>query len=611
MILIDFKKGGCRMRRIVSFLLACLLLGALLVSAVSAAVLPENEGLATARTAIEAAVGKDAAGAAVLVIEGGEPLMSEGFGYADIAAGALVTRDTVFELGELSALFVTLSVLRLADEGVLSLDDTLTDHLDEDVAEALRLKYPVTVRQLLAGQGGFGGRVMDISYEKEKYTFDNLTEAVLAAVPEQVTAPGTVTAYSHFGIALLALVVEGKTGQPFGSYVTDCFLEPLGMKDTQCAFRFSPEAPATGYTLGEDGLFYTDAGNGRRYAALYPATGAVTSLADMQRLLSFMLSENGLSAASRALLAGRAPSGMMTMGATPLIPLQNGALLLTGKTACFGAALVIDFNKASAALVLANTPTTTLLSLPTALFGGEPLPLTLPEGQMVELKPLGGTYLPTTADLTSFVGRLAAVDAGVTVRVKEDTLYLGDTALVQIARGVFADAGEPEKPLVQFILNENGGVAAMLTAEGISYTAASLFRTGLLARVAFGALLVLGVGLLAFALLGFLRWLSDVDRKGKRDSVLPPLAGGLAALTALLAGAQVLLAFRRGAAAISSAYFALRILVLLSGIVAMIALVLAFFTSVFSRRVHRHMALTGITFVLFFLLSIFFGLTVM
>ena len=246
MILIDFKKGGCRMRRIVSFLLACLLLGALLVSAVSAAVLPENEGLATARTAIEAAVGKDAAGAAVLVIEGGEPLMSEGFGYADIAAGALVTRDTVFELGELSALFVTLSVLRLADEGVLSLDDTLTDHLDEDVAEALRLKYPVTVRQLLAGQGGFGGRVMDISYEKEKYTFDNLTEAVLAAVPEQVTAPGTVTAYSHFGIALLALVVEGKTGQPFGSYVTDCFLEPLGMKDTQCAFRFSPEAPATG-----------------------------------------------------------------------------------------------------------------------------------------------------------------------------------------------------------------------------------------------------------------------------------------------------------------------------------------------------------------------------
>ena len=302
---------------------------------------------------------------------------------------------------------------------------------------------------------------------------------------------------------------------------------------------------------------------------------------------------------------------MMTMGATPLIPLQNGALLLTGKTACFGAALVIDFNKASAALVLANTPTTTLLSLPTALFGGEPLPLTLPEGQMVELKPLGGTYLPTTADLTSFVGRLAAVDAGVTVRVKEDTLYLGDTALVQIARGVFADAGEPEKPLVQFILNENGGVAAMLTAEGISYTAASLFRTGLLARVAFGALLVLGVGLLAFALLGFLRWLSDVDRKGKRDSVLPPLAGGLAALTALLAGAQVLLAFRRGAAAISSAYFALRILVLLSGIVAMIALVLAFFTSVFSRRVHRHMALTGITFVLFFLLSIFFGLTVM
>ncbi len=598
-------------RRIVVFLLVCLLLGALLAPTVSAVFLPANDRLATARVAIEGAVGKDTAGAAVLIIEGGEILMAEGFGYADIAANTLVTPNTVFEIGELSALLVTLSILRLVDEGTLSLEDSLTDHLANDVVKALDLKFPVTVGQLLAGQGGFGGRVMDISYEKEAHCFDTLTEAVLAAVPEQVTTPGTVTSYSDFGIALLALVLEFKTGQPFSTYVIDHFLEPLGMKDTQCFPKLLIDAPATGYTPGEDGLFYTDVHNGRRYAALAPATGAVTSLADMQKLLLWMLSAQGLSAQSRARLGQTVSSGMLTTGATPFIPLSNGVLALSGSTACFSAALTLDLDAGNAALVLANTPATALLALPTALFGGTALPLTLPQGDMIDLKPLRGIYLPTTADLSSFVGRLAAVDAGVSVRVKEDTLYFGDIALMQIARGVFADAATPEQPLLQFLLDENGDVAALVTAEGVSYTAAPAFRTGLPARAALGALLVLGAALLGFAVLGLLRWLADVDRKGRRDSVLPPMAGVLAALTALLAGAQLLLAFKRGAAVISSAYFALRILVLLSGIAAMVSLVLAFVTTVFNRRTHRHMALTGITFVLFFLLCIFFGLTVM
>lgn len=598
------------MRRVVAFFVVCLLVGAMLVPTVTA-VSPANGKLAAARTAIVSAVGKDTAGGAVLVIEGGAVTMAEGFGYADIAAGTFVTPDTVFEIGDLSALLVVLSVLQLADENVISLDDKLSDCLSAEVVDSLDLKYEVTVRQLLAGQGGFAGRAMDVAYEQEKYLFNTLTEAVLAAVPEQVTKPGTVTAYSDFGIALLALVVEWKAGQGFENYVIDHFLTPLGMQRTQCSFRFLIEDPATGYTLGEDGTFYTDGGNGRRYAALAPATGVVSSLSDLQKLVSWLLTENALSAASEALLCQTVSSGMLQTGATPLTPLSNGALSLTGTTACFGASLVLDLERGNAALVLTNTADSALLSLPAALFGGAGLPLLLPQGDMVELKSLRGTYLPLSADLSSFVGRLAAIDAGVSVRVKDDTLYFGETALTQIARGVFADVAAPDVPLIQFLLDEDGEVTALLDTAGNAYTVAPAFRTGLPARAALGALLLLGAGVILLALLGVFRWLGDVDKHGRRDSVLVPISGALATLTALFAGAQVLLAFKRGATAISSTYFALQVLTLLAGIAATVALVLGFITTVFNRRTHRHVATTAIAFVLFFLLSVFFGLAVM
>lgn len=599
------------MRRTLVFLLVLSMLSVLLLPIAASPVAPANKTVATARRAVEAAVGTDTVGAALLLFESGSVLMSESFGYADIGQGALVTPDTVFEIGELSALFVTLSILQLADEGTLSLDDALTDHLAEDVVKALDLQYPVTLRQLLAGQGGFGGRVMDVAYEKQAHCFETLTEAVLAAVPKQVTRPGTVTVYSDFGIALLALVLEQKTGQPFAGYVTDRFLEPLGMKDTQCPLKFETGyAFATGYTLGEDGRFYTDAVNGRRYAALPPATGVVTTLADMQKFLTWLLSDGALSGAARALLGQTVTSGMLTAGATPLTPLANGALTLTGSTACFGAALTLDFDKGNAALVMANTPTTALLALPVTLFGGAALPLVLPQGDLAELKPLRGTYLPATADLSCVVGRLLALDAGVSLRVKDDTLYFEDKALVQIARGVFADAAAPEVPLLQFLFDEDGDVTALLDADGSCYTPAPAFRTGLLARAALAALLLLGAAVLLFAVWGIIRWVTDVDRYGERDSILPPLSGTLAALCTLLAGGELLLAFRRGAAALSSLYFALQILTLLAGIVATVALILAFATTLLHRKVHRQVASTAIAFVLFFLLCCFFGLTV-
>ena len=191
-------------KRIVLTLVLVLVLACVL-PVVAAAVAPANAAVATAQTAAASAVGTDTPGAAIVLYESGVLQMADGFGYADLDTRVLITPDTVFEIGDFSALFVAAAALKLADGGRLSLDADIATYLPERFIGKLDLTYPVTARQLLQGRAGFGGRLFDISFEKPEHGFESLEEALLADVPTQIIAPDTVSHYTPFGIALVVV----------------------------------------------------------------------------------------------------------------------------------------------------------------------------------------------------------------------------------------------------------------------------------------------------------------------------------------------------------------------------------------------------------------------
>src|ERR1051325_412251 len=79
---------------------------------------------------VERLAKQDAFSGAVLLAKDGKPLLTLAVGLANRDFKAPNTVDTKFNLGSMNKMFTAVAVLQLAEEGKLSLDDTLAKHLD-------------------------------------------------------------------------------------------------------------------------------------------------------------------------------------------------------------------------------------------------------------------------------------------------------------------------------------------------------------------------------------------------------------------------------------------------------------------------------------------------
>lgn len=601
------------MKKRIGVILAALLSVWSLLLPVGAAAVLQSPLLETARTRITESVGVDTAGAAVGIYVAGEPLMLEGFGYADISADALVTPDTVFEIGDLSAVFVALAAYRLAQQGTLSLTDSIEDYLPADFYANLGLSHPVTVEQLLLGCAGFEARTFDLVFKKESHRFDTLEKALLAEVPAQIAEPSTFYAYSPFGIALAAYTVQCASGQDYAEYVYEEILSVLGMKHTVLAPDAATETDkrASGHVAKEPGVFAVCVEGGRSYAGLYPANGAISTPEDMGLLLSFLQSGNAevLSDAARvALLETVYENGIFSVSA-PALSVRRTALGRTDETLHFGASLWMDLSRGIGAFVLTNTAGSSLLDLPAELCGtvvGETAEVS---GAMLELETLEGVYVTAESESDSFVGRMLRKENGMEAVAAEDgTLGFLGMRLKQIAAGVFADADSEENvAVVQFLLNADGEVERVVTADGNTYLPVSFFEKELPANVLFYAMMILTVGFLFAGILSLVSYLmTRYDRTGKGFIYTLPLL--FATLMSVFVLLQIWVGIEYGAAAFSSFFEVFSVLTLLASIGAIVGFLLAFAASLTHRKMPARVARSAVLFIVFLLLVNYWGL---
>lgn len=153
-------------------------------------------------------------------------------GYAVLANKMPVTADTLFSVGSISKTFVATLILRLVEQGALSLDDPLSKYVPK-----FYLASQITIRELLNHTSGvmdvFGATGMSaaiLASPTKNWTVDQ----VLAKIGSQryKFAPGKGYHYSNTDFVLLGVVIEKATGQSVASLVRSEFLEPLGLTDT-------------------------------------------------------------------------------------------------------------------------------------------------------------------------------------------------------------------------------------------------------------------------------------------------------------------------------------------------------------------------------------------
>src|SRR5258707_7078640 len=212
----------------------------------------------------------------------------------------------------MSKMFVGASIMMLADEGKVSLDDPVTKFIpqlekwmvveEKDQSHMLlkALVRPVTVRHVLSHTSGLTG-----SSELQQVTGADSTPLKARAL-SSVTGPlqwqpGENYAYGNQGMNIAARVVEIVSGMPYEIFLQKRFFDPLGMTETtfwpsdaqiaRLANTYGPNKNGSGYAKG--GInFLTKPFSDRVHRFPEAAGGLFSTTHDILRY-GLMLANNG------------------------------------------------------------------------------------------------------------------------------------------------------------------------------------------------------------------------------------------------------------------------------------------------------------------------------
>lgn len=251
------------------------LLGVCLLAACSSHPITDQERLAQIFSDY---IGDDTPGAAVLVIHDGAKVLKGTYGMANLERNEPVRSSTNFRLASVTKQFTAMSILMLVDRGELSLDDPL---------RGIFPKFPefaqkITIRNLLQHTSGLLDYEDFVPADSPTQVTDSDVLDILMATDSTYFEPGTAFRYSNSGYAVLAMIVERKSGQSFAEFLKENIFDPLKMNNT-VAYQeeiSSVSDRALGYSVTDSGTVNTDQSP---WSAVLGDGGIYSSLDDLYR----------------------------------------------------------------------------------------------------------------------------------------------------------------------------------------------------------------------------------------------------------------------------------------------------------------------------------------
>jgi CubicO group peptidase (beta-lactamase class C family) len=184
-------------------------------------------------------------GVSVAIVHRDGPEWIAGLGESDVARHRATTPDTLFRIGSTSKAFASLSILMLAEQGKLSLDDTVRKLAPEVWFEnRWEASDPVRVVNLLEHTTGWDDMHLH-EYAVDAPPSLGLREALDSYHRSRISRwpPGTRMAYCNSGPPVAAYIVEKITQQRFEDFVQQNLFLPIGMKTA--TYFPPPEGTAT------------------------------------------------------------------------------------------------------------------------------------------------------------------------------------------------------------------------------------------------------------------------------------------------------------------------------------------------------------------------------
>ena len=227
-------------------------------------------------------------GIAYGIVVDNELVLSDATGLMNIEAKVPATTRTSFRIASMTKSFTAMAIMKLRDEGKLSLHDPVSQYIPE-MANLTYLTHDspvIDIENLLTMTAGFpednpwGDRQLD---EPTQMLLDLVKEGIAFS-----NTPSYQYEYSNTGYALLGNIITRVSGEPFQTYIKTNVLQPLGMNQTYWEIDNVPaEQLAIGYRWEDDKWKLEPMLHDGSYGAM---GGLITSIEDFSKYVSFLLS---------------------------------------------------------------------------------------------------------------------------------------------------------------------------------------------------------------------------------------------------------------------------------------------------------------------------------
>jgi len=235
---------------------------------------------------------KEAFSGAVLLAKGKDILFKDAGGEASKRFHVPNNINTKFNLGSMNKMFTSLCIMKLVEEGTLSLEDSLDKFLDETwLPDEVTSK--ITILHLLTHTSGLGS-YFNQEYDRGSRTLWRALDDYKPLIKDDRPAfkPGERFQYSNTGMFLLGVVIEKVTGQDYFSYVCEQIYEPAGMENTGCyEMDYPVENLAIGYSSARKSPYGWQNNLYKHVIKGGPAGGGFSTVVDLHRFGLALLEE--------------------------------------------------------------------------------------------------------------------------------------------------------------------------------------------------------------------------------------------------------------------------------------------------------------------------------
>lgn len=227
-------------------------------------------------------------GMSLVIVKDGEIIFMKGLGYKDFEKKIPVTPDTQFAIGSATKAFTALSVLMLADEGKVNLDDSPKKYLSYFKMKDAETDKNMTVRDLMAHTSGLNRT--DLAMITGQLNRQQLIQVVGEAEPMAKLREKFF--YNNIMFAAAGEVVANLEKTTWEKFVPERIFKPLGMNNSTMSMKEMKKVKdySFGYTYNFD-TKETEKQPFRDIDEVAPAGSINSSARDMAKWITFVMNK--------------------------------------------------------------------------------------------------------------------------------------------------------------------------------------------------------------------------------------------------------------------------------------------------------------------------------